>query len=176
MTIVVAGLENAVFAMLPLRFMPGAAVYDWNRRIWIVLIALGLFGFVHVLFNPPPAGYLADTTRTSFLTLLALLVASASPPSCSGRTSGSGRRGNRPRERPRRAADRGRRAARGSCSRCLARPMDSRWMDEAELEPRVGGAVRVRLRDAGRWQGPGRWIRRSTSRSPGTGRRSRSDR
>src|SRR3972149_5093059 len=31
-TIVVAGLENAVFAMLPLRFMPGAQVFAWNRR------------------------------------------------------------------------------------------------------------------------------------------------
>jgi hypothetical protein len=71
-TIVVAGLENAVFAMLPLRFLPGAAVFAWNRRIWVVLIALGLFGFVHVLLNPS-AGYLADTTRTSFFTLLVLL-------------------------------------------------------------------------------------------------------
>ena len=72
-TVVVAGLENAVFAMLPLRFLPGAAVYAWNRKVWIVILGLGLFGFVHVLLNPT-AGYLADTTRTSFLTLVALLV------------------------------------------------------------------------------------------------------
>ncbi|HUP82743.1 MAG TPA: FGLLP motif-containing membrane protein [Candidatus Limnocylindria bacterium] len=73
-TIVVAGLENAVFSMLPLRFLPGAAVYAWNRPIWIVLLALGLFGFVHVLLNPSAgAGYLADSTRTSFFTLVALL-------------------------------------------------------------------------------------------------------
>ena len=73
-TIVVAGLENAVFAMLPLRFMPGAAVYAWNRRVWIALLALGLFGFAHVLLNPAEgAGYLADTTRTSFFTLILLL-------------------------------------------------------------------------------------------------------
>ena len=73
-TVVVAGLENAVFAMLPLRFMPGAAVYAWDRRVWIALMALGLFGFAHVLLNPAEgAGYLADTTRTSFFTLIALL-------------------------------------------------------------------------------------------------------
>lgn len=72
-TIVVAGLENAVFAMLPMRFLPGAAVFAWDRRIWAVLIGLGLFGFVHVLLNPS-AGYLADTTRTSFFTLVLLLV------------------------------------------------------------------------------------------------------
>jgi hypothetical protein len=75
-TIVVAGLENAVFAMLPMRFLPGAAVFAWDRRIWAVLIGLGLFGFVHVLLNPS-AGYLADTTRTSFFTLIVLLVAFA---------------------------------------------------------------------------------------------------
>lgn len=73
-TTVVAGLENAVFALLPLRFLPGAAVFAWNRRVWAVLIALGIFGFAHVLLNPS-AGYLADTTRTSFLTLVALLAA-----------------------------------------------------------------------------------------------------
>lgn len=74
-TVVVAGLENAVFAMLPLRFMPGAAVYAWDRRVWVALLALGLFGFAHVLLNPAEgAGYLADTTRTSFFTLILLLV------------------------------------------------------------------------------------------------------
>jgi hypothetical protein len=75
-TVVVAGLENAVFAMLPLRFLPGAAVFNWDKRIWLVIIALGLFGFAHVLLNPASgAGYLADSTRTSFFTLVALLVA-----------------------------------------------------------------------------------------------------
>jgi hypothetical protein len=72
-TVVVAGLENAVFAMLPLRFLPGSAVFEWDRRVWAVLIALGLFGFAHVLLNPS-AGYLADTTRTSFFTLIVLLI------------------------------------------------------------------------------------------------------
>ena len=73
-TTVVAGLENGVFAMLPLRFMPGAAVYAWDRRVWVALLALGLFGFAHVLLNPAEgAGYLADTTRTSFFTLILLL-------------------------------------------------------------------------------------------------------
>ncbi len=73
-TVVVAGLENAVFAMLPLRFMPGEAVLRWDRRVWIALMAIGLFGFVHVLLNPAAgAGYLADSTRTSFVTLILLL-------------------------------------------------------------------------------------------------------
>jgi hypothetical protein len=75
-TVVVAGLENAVFAMLPLRFLPGAAVYAWNRIVWVALIGLGLFGFAQVLLNPTGGGanYLADPTRTSFFTMVVLLV------------------------------------------------------------------------------------------------------
>ncbi len=73
-TVVVAGIENAFLALLPLRFMPGAAVYDWNRRVWALLIALGAFAFVHVLLNPSAgAGYLSDSTRTSFATMVVLL-------------------------------------------------------------------------------------------------------
>ena len=75
-TVVVAGLENAVFAMLPLRFLPGAAVYGWNRRVWIALIGLGVFGFATVLLNPQGGGasYLANPAQTSFFTLIVLLV------------------------------------------------------------------------------------------------------
>ena len=72
-TIVVAGLEGAVFAMLPLRFLPGERVFQWDRRWWIVLLGLGAFGFCHILLNPTN-GYLADSTRTSFLTIAGLLV------------------------------------------------------------------------------------------------------
>ena len=74
-TVVVAGVENAFLAMLPLRFMPGAAVFEWNRRVWVVLIGAGAFAFVHVLLNPSAgAGYLADSTRTSFATMVVLLI------------------------------------------------------------------------------------------------------
>jgi hypothetical protein len=73
-TVVVAGLEGAVFELLPLRFMPGGRVFASDRRVWLVLIGLGIFGFAHVLLNPA-SGYLADTTRTSFFTMVALLVA-----------------------------------------------------------------------------------------------------
>ncbi len=73
-TVVVAGLENAVFAMLPLRFMPGGAVLAWNRIVWAALLGFGIFGFAHVLLNPSAgAGYMADSTRTSFITMVVLL-------------------------------------------------------------------------------------------------------
>lgn len=74
-TVVVAGIENALFAMLPMRFLPGAAVYKWKRIVWIALLGLGIFAFAHVLLNPAAgAGYLSDTTRTPFVTLVVLLV------------------------------------------------------------------------------------------------------
>ncbi len=73
-TVVVAGLENAVFAMLPLRFLPGSVVYAWNRAVWAVLLGLGIFGFAHVLLNPS-GGYMGDTTRTPFMTMVVLLIA-----------------------------------------------------------------------------------------------------
>lgn len=71
-TVVVAGFEAAAFAMLPLRFLPGAAVFAWDRRVWALLLGLGVAGFVHVLLNPT-TGYLDDDTRASFLTLVVLL-------------------------------------------------------------------------------------------------------
>jgi hypothetical protein len=72
-TVVVAGFEGVVFGLLPLRFLPGAAVFAWSRRTWTVLFAVGFFGFLHVLVNPQ-SGYLADTVRTPMLTVVLLFV------------------------------------------------------------------------------------------------------
>jgi hypothetical protein len=72
-TVVVAGFEGLVFGMLPLRFLPGAAVFAWSRRTWTALFVLSAFGFLHVLINPR-SGYLADTTRTPMLTIVVLFV------------------------------------------------------------------------------------------------------
>ena len=71
-TIVVSGLEAAVFGLLPLRFLPGEKIFRWDKRIWAALLALGVFGFAHVLMDPT-TGYLADESRTPFLTIVVLL-------------------------------------------------------------------------------------------------------
>ncbi len=73
-TLVVAGLEAASIAMLPLRFLPGERVRAWNLRAWAALLGVSTFGFCHILLNPS-SGYLADTTRTSLFTVVALLAA-----------------------------------------------------------------------------------------------------
>lgn len=72
-TVVVAGLEAAAVAMLPIRFLPGERVRDWNRRVWAVLLGVATFGFLHILVNPA-SGYLADATRSSLFTVILLLV------------------------------------------------------------------------------------------------------
>ncbi|MGH2356846.1 MAG: hypothetical protein ACRDGJ_02395 [Candidatus Limnocylindria bacterium] len=73
-TLVVAGLEAAAIAMIPVRFLPGERVRSWNWRVWAALLGVAAFGFVHILINPT-SGYLADTTRTSLFTVIWLLVA-----------------------------------------------------------------------------------------------------
>jgi hypothetical protein len=71
--VMVAGLEGVVFGLLPLRFLPGEPVYAWNRVVWGALLGIGVFAFFHILINPS-SGYLADSSRTSLLTVIGLLV------------------------------------------------------------------------------------------------------
>jgi hypothetical protein len=72
-TVVVAGLEGALFAMMPLRFLPGERVRAWNSRFWMALLGVAAFAFFHILLNPS-SGYLADTERASMTTVVGLLV------------------------------------------------------------------------------------------------------
>lgn len=73
-TVVVAGLEAAAIAMLPMRFLPGERVRGWNKRAWAALLGVAAFGFCHVLLNPS-SGYLSDSSQTSLFTVIWLLVA-----------------------------------------------------------------------------------------------------
>jgi len=71
--IVVGGLEGVVFGMAPLRFLPGEKLWAWSRVIWAVVFGVGMFAFAHILINPE-SGYLGDTSRTPFFTVVALIV------------------------------------------------------------------------------------------------------
>lgn len=70
--VVAAGVELAAVGMLPLTFLVGKSVYDWNKLAWGGIWAVGLLAFGIVILNPQN-GYLSDTTRTPFLTVVALL-------------------------------------------------------------------------------------------------------
>ena len=71
--LMVAGLEGVVFGLLPMRFLPGEPLYQWNRVLWAGLLLLGAFAFFHILINPA-SGYLSDTSSTPLFTVLALLL------------------------------------------------------------------------------------------------------
>lgn len=72
-TVVVAGLEAALFGMMPLRFLPGERVRAWNPRFWMALVGVAAFAFFHILLNPS-SGYLANSERSSMATVVGLLV------------------------------------------------------------------------------------------------------
>jgi hypothetical protein len=55
------GIEGLAVAMLPMRFLDGRKVIDWNRVVWAVLMFLGLFSTVHILLTPS-SGYVGHTT------------------------------------------------------------------------------------------------------------------
>jgi hypothetical protein len=72
--ILVAGLEAAAFGLMPLRFMPGHAVYRWNRLAWAVLFAVSVFAFVHLLVGPS-SGYVSELSPNAFVAALGVFAA-----------------------------------------------------------------------------------------------------
>ena len=65
----VAGLEAAAFALMPLRFLPGYTLYRWNRPLWALLWGVGLFAFFHILIGPT-SGYVSELSPAAFLAAL----------------------------------------------------------------------------------------------------------
>ena len=70
----VAGLEAAAFGLMPLRFMPGHAVYKWNRLGWALLFGLSVFAFIHLLVGPT-SGYVAELAPEAFVAALGIFAA-----------------------------------------------------------------------------------------------------
>jgi hypothetical protein len=72
--IVVSALEAVAFGMMPFRFMPGVAVYRWNRLVWAALFGASLFAFFHLLIGPT-SGYLSSLTAPAWLAALGVFAA-----------------------------------------------------------------------------------------------------
>jgi hypothetical protein len=70
----VAGLEAAAFALMPLRFLPGYTLYRWNRPLWALLWGAGLFAFFHILIGPT-SGYVSELSPAAFLAALGVFAA-----------------------------------------------------------------------------------------------------
>jgi len=64
--ILVLGLEATAFGLMPLRFLPGYAVYRFSRLAWAALFGLSVFAFLHLLIEPD-AGYLDTLTPSAFI-------------------------------------------------------------------------------------------------------------
>jgi hypothetical protein len=70
----VTGLEAVVIGLLPLRFLDGHKLFAWNRALWVILFAVGVFGFVHLLLRPG-GGYLNHSGNTPIFTVVGLFLA-----------------------------------------------------------------------------------------------------
>jgi hypothetical protein len=69
----VAGIEGVFYNMIPLTFMDGRAVADWNRGAWALAFGSATFLFWHLLVNPDE-GYLDALRETKVVVVLSLVV------------------------------------------------------------------------------------------------------
>ena len=73
-TVFIAGLEGLLFELVPVRYLRGQSVFNWNRGAWAVLFLTAAFAFVHILLTPR-SGYLGDTHISPLLAAVILFVA-----------------------------------------------------------------------------------------------------
>ena len=72
-TIFVAGIEGLFYAMIPITFMDGATVFEWNKFVWAALFGLATFLFWHLLLNQNDA-YLDALRQTRVAIALGLVL------------------------------------------------------------------------------------------------------
>lgn len=71
--ITVAGVEGIVFGLVPLRFLPGEAVFRWSRARWAVPYGIGLFAFIWVILNPAN-GFASPLEEAGLATAIGLFI------------------------------------------------------------------------------------------------------
>jgi hypothetical protein len=72
-TVFVAGIEGAFYAMIPITFMDGATVFEWNRLVWVGAFGVVTFLFWHLLLNQDDA-YLDALRQTRVAVALGLVL------------------------------------------------------------------------------------------------------
>jgi hypothetical protein len=68
----VGGLEGFFFNMIPLRFMDGAKLWNWNKLLWLVMTGGVTFLFWHVLINKEDS-YFSALQKTEVATGVVIL-------------------------------------------------------------------------------------------------------
>ena len=71
-------LEGVFFELFPLSFLPGHAIYTWNKKIWAAFFGLVTFMLFHTLFNPNSSFGALEQTPTRMTIILLLTFASIS--------------------------------------------------------------------------------------------------
>jgi hypothetical protein len=72
-TVFVAGIEGAFYAMIPITFMDGATVFEWSKVVWAGLFGFVTFLFWHLLLNQNDA-YLDALRQTRVAVALGLVL------------------------------------------------------------------------------------------------------
>ena len=72
-TVFVAGIEGLFYAMIPITFMDGATVFEWNKLVWALLFGAATFLFWHLLLNQNDA-YLDALRQTRVMVALGLVL------------------------------------------------------------------------------------------------------
>ena len=70
----IGGLEAVAFSLIPLTFMDGATVFNWNKAVWVVLFGTAVFLFWQLVINREAAYLEAFEQRSVLITVALLLV------------------------------------------------------------------------------------------------------
>lgn len=73
----VGGLVGTVIGLLPLRFLPGGAVREWQPAVWAVLFAIALFGLVDFIVRSPAASGVSHSGLWTTVVLFVLFGAAS---------------------------------------------------------------------------------------------------
>jgi len=51
-SIFVGGIVGIAIGLIPLRFLPGSTLFQWNRVVWAIMFTVSIFGVVGIMLNP----------------------------------------------------------------------------------------------------------------------------
>lgn len=74
----VGGLVGSVLNLVPLRFLPGGTLAQWNRVVWGSFFGLAVFGLLQVMLRPESSSVHTGTTAVVTAGVLFVLFGSAS--------------------------------------------------------------------------------------------------
>lgn len=74
----VGGLVGSVLNLVPLRFLPGGALAQWNRAVWGAFFGLGVFGLLQVMLRPESSSVHTGTTAVVTAGVLFVLFGASS--------------------------------------------------------------------------------------------------